>query len=84
MIYSTLLAVVVTTIMHNGINISRIPTASDDLWTLKAVCERHNSTEIVNVNELLSEFKKSTKLQVSYNDLLTYFSNLGVQFYPEV
>jgi hypothetical protein len=84
MIYSTLLAVIVTTIMHNGINISRIPTASNDLWALKTVCERHNSSEIVNVNELLSEFKKSTKLQVSYNDLLTYFSNLGVQFYPEV
>lgn len=83
MIYSTLLAVIVTTIMHNGINISRIPTAGDDLWALKTVCERHNSSEIVNINELLNEFKKSTKLQVSHNDLVTYFSNLGVQFYPE-
>lgn len=83
MTYSMLLSVVVTTIMFNGINIHRVPTANNDLMTLKGIIERHNGTNPVNVDNLLAEFKKRTGLKVSHSDLLTYFSNLGVKFYTE-
>lgn len=83
MTYSVLLSVVVTTIMFNGINLQRVPTASADLMTLKGIIERHNGTNPVNVTDLLAEFKKRTGLRVSNSDLLTYFSNLGVKFYTE-
>lgn len=84
MTYAKLLAVVVTTLMFNGIKIKEIPTANYDLMTLKAVIEQFNSADQVNVTELLGRFKKSSHLKVSNSDLLTYFSNLGVQFYTEV
>lgn len=83
MTYSMLLSIVVTTIMFNGINIQRVPTANDDLMTLKGIIERHNGTNPVNITDLLAKFKKATGLRVSNSDLLTYFSNLGVKFYTE-
>lgn len=83
MTYSVLLSIVVTTIMFNGINLQRVPTANNDLMTLKGIIERHNGTNPVNVSDLLAEFKKRTGLRVSNSDLLTYFSNLGVRFYGE-
>lgn len=83
MTYSVLLSVVVTTIMLNGVNIQRVPTANNDLYTLKGVIERHNGTNPVNISEVLTEFKKATGLRVSNSDLVTYFSNLGVKFYTE-
>ena len=83
MSYSVLLSVVVTTLLFNGINIQRVPTANNDLMTLKGIIERHNGANPVNVDNLLAEFKKSTGLRVSNNDLVTYFSNLGVKFYTE-
>lgn len=83
MTYSVLLSIVVTTIMFNGINLKQVPTANNDLMTLKGIIERHNGTNLVNVTDLLAEFKKCTGLKVSHNDLLTYFSNLGVKFYTE-
>lgn len=81
MTYSKLLAVVVTTLMFNGIKIKEVPMASRDLMTLKAVIEGFNGSNLINVTEILANFKKSTGLTVSNSDLLTYFSNLGVQFY---
>lgn len=81
MTYAKLLMVVVTTLMFNGIKIKEVPMASRDLMTLKTVVELFNSADQVNVNELLSRFKKSSHLKVSNSDLLTYFSNLGVHFY---
>jgi hypothetical protein len=83
MTYSKLLAIVVTTLMFNGIKINEVPTASSDLMTLKAVIEGFNSIDQVNVNEVLASFKKYSGLKVSNSDLLTYFSNLGVRFYTE-
>lgn len=83
MTYSALLSVIVTTLMFNGINLQRVPTANNDLMTLKGIIERHNGTNPVSVNNLLSEFKKRTGLKVSHSDLVTYFSNLGVKFYTE-
>lgn len=83
MTYSVLLSVVVTTILFNGINIKKVPTANTDLMTLKGIIERHEGTNPVSVTDLLAEFKKSTGLRVSNSDLLTYFSNLGVRFYGE-
>lgn len=83
MTYSALLAIVVTTLLFNGVSIQRVPTANIDLITLKSVIEQYNSNDIVNVTELLNKFKKSSGLRVSNNDLLTYFSNLGVKFYNE-
>lgn len=84
MTYAKLLAVVVTTLMFNGIKIKEVPMAHHDLITLKAVIEGFNGSTLVNVTEVLANFKKSTGLTVSNSDLLTYFSNLGVQFYTEV
>lgn len=84
MTYSKLLTVVVTTLMFNGIKIKEIPTANYDLMTLKSVIEQFNSNDLVNVNDLLAGFKRLSGLKVSSSDLLTYFSNLGVQFYTEV
>ena len=81
MTYSKLLAVVVTTLLFNGIKIKEVPTANRDLMTLKVVIEGFNGSNLVNVTELLSKFKKSSGLKVSNSDLLTYFSNLGVKFY---
>lgn len=83
MSYSVLLSIVVTTIMFNGINIKKVPTANNDLMTLKGIIERHNGTNPVNTTLLLTEFKNRTGLKVSHSDLLTYFSNLGVKFYTE-
>lgn len=83
MTYSVLLSIVVTTIMFNGINIKKVPTANTDLMTLKGIIERHNGTNPVNVTDLLAKFKKATGLRVSNSDLVTYFSNLGVKFYTE-
>ena len=83
MTYSTLLSVIVTTLMFNGINLQRVPTANNDLMILKGIIERHNGTNPVNVTDLLGKFKKATGLRVSNSDLLTYFSNLGVKFYTE-
>lgn len=83
MTYSVLLSVVVTTIMFNGINIKKVPTANNDLMTLKAVIEQFNGTNPVNITDLLAKFKKSTGLRISNSDLVTYFSNLGVKFYTE-
>lgn len=82
MTYSMLLSVV-TTIMFNGINLQRVPTANNDLVTLKAIIEQFNGTNPVNVDNLLAEFKKRTGLRVSNSDLVTYFFNLGVRFYGE-
>lgn len=82
MTYSVLY-VVVTTLLFNGVTIRRVPTANNDLMTLKGIIERHNGTNPVNVSELLAEFKKSNGLRVSNSDLVTYFSNLGVRFYGE-
>lgn len=83
MTYSKLLAIVVTTLMFNGIKIKELPTANDDLMTLKTVLEQFNGSNIVNVSELLAGFKKYSGLKVSNSDLLTYFSNLGIKFYTE-
>ena len=83
MTYSVLLSVVITTLLFNGANIQRVPTANNDLMTLKGIIERHNGTNPVNVDNMLAEFKKSTGLRVSNSDLVTYFSNLGVKFYTE-
>lgn len=83
MTYSTLLSVVVTTIMFNGIKLQRVPTANNDLMTLKQVIEQFNGTNPVNITDILTKFKKATGLRVSNSDLLTYFSNLGVKFYTE-
>ena len=83
MTYSVLLSVVITTLLFNGANIQRVPTANNDLMTLKGIIERHNGTNPVNVDNLLAEFKKRTGLRISNNDLVTYFSNLGVKFYGE-
>ena len=83
MTYSVLLSIVVTTLLFNGANIQRVPTANNDLMTLKGIIERHNGTNPVNVDNLLAEFKKRTGLRISNNDLVTYFSNLGVKFYTE-
>ena len=83
MTYSVLLSIVVTTLLFNGANIQRVPTANNDLMTLKGIIERHNGTNPVNVDNMLAEFKKSTGLRVSNSDLVTYFSNLGVKFYTE-
>lgn len=83
MTYSVLLSVVVTTILFNGINIKKVPTANNDLVTLKQVIEQFNGTNPVNVTDLLAKFKQATGLQVSHSDLVTYFSNLGVKFYTE-
>ena len=52
--------------------------------TLKAVIEGFNGSTLVNVTEVLANFKKSTGLTVSNSDLLTYFSNLGVKFYTDL
>lgn len=84
MTYSKLLAVVVTTLLFNGIKFNRVPMAERDLMTLKAVLESFNGSNLVNVTELLASFKKASGLRVSNSDLVTYFSNLGVQFYTEV
>lgn len=84
MTYAKLLAVVVTTLMFNGIKIKEVPTAHHDLITLKAVIEGFNGSNLVNIKEVLTRFKKSSHLKVSNSDLLTYFSNLGVKFYTEV
>lgn len=81
MTYSKLLAIVVTTLMFNGVKIKEVPMAHHDLITLKAVIEGFNGSNLINVTELLGRFKKSSHLKVSNSDLLTYFSNLGVQFY---
>lgn len=81
MTYSKLLAVVVTTLLFNGIKFKEVPTAYRDLVTLKAVIEQPNGSNLVNVSDLLARFKKSSGLRVSNSDLLTYFSNLGVKFY---
>lgn len=81
MTYSKLLAVVVTTLMYNVINLQRVPMATRDLMTLKSVIEQFNSNDLVNVTDLLAGFKRLSGLKVSNSDLLTYFSNLGVQFY---
>ena len=83
MTYSVLLSVVLTTLLFNGANIQRVPTANNDLMTLKGIIERHNGTNPVNIDNLLAEFKKRTGLRISNNDLVTYFSNLGVKFYTE-
>lgn len=83
MTYSVLLSVVVTTIMFNGVNLQRVPTANNDLVILKQVIEQFNGTNPVNVTDLLAKFKKATGLRVSNSDLVTYFSNLGVKFYME-
>lgn len=83
MTYSVLLSVVITTLMFNGINIKRVPTANNDLVTLKQVIEQFNGSNPVNVTDLLAKFKKTTGLRVSNSDLMTYFSNLGVKFYTE-
>lgn len=72
---------VVTTLLFNGIKIKEVPTANCDLMTLKSVIEQLNGNDLVNVSELLGKFKKFSGLKVSNSDLLTYFSNLGVQFY---
>lgn len=81
MTYSQLLAVVVTTLLFNGANLQRVPTAHHDLITLKAVIEGFNGSNLINVTELLGRFKQFSGLKVSNSDLLTYFSNLGVQFF---
>lgn len=81
MTYSKLLAIVVTTLLFNGTKIKEVPMAHHDLMTLKAVIEGFNGSTLINVTEVLANFKKSTGLKVSNSDLLTYFSNLGVQFY---
>ena len=83
MTYSKLLAIVVTTLMFNGIKLQQVPTAGDDLMALKAVIEQFNGSNLVDVTELLSRFKQSTRVRISNNDLVTYFSNLGVRFYTE-
>lgn len=83
MTYSVLLSVVVTTIMFNGTNIKKVPTANNDLVTLKTVIEQFNGTNPVNITDLLAKFKKVTGLRVSNSDLVTYFSNLGVKLYTE-
>lgn len=83
MTYSVLLSVVVTTIMFNGINIKKVPTANSDLVTLKVIIEQFNGSNPVNVTDILAKFKKVTGLRVSNGDLVTYFSNLGVKFYTE-
>lgn len=81
MTYSKLLAIVVTTLLFNGIKMKEVPMAHHDLITLKTVIEGFNGSTLVNVTEVLANFKKSTGLKVSNSDLLTYFGNLGVQFY---
>lgn len=84
MTYAKLLAIVVTTLMFNGIKIKEVPMATRDLMTLKSVIEQFNSNDLVNLTDLLTGFKRLSGLKVSNSDLLTYFSNLGVQFYTEV
>lgn len=56
-----------------------------DLEALQETIENvFNSNETVNVNSLLSEYKKFTRLKnMSVNDLYVYFHNLGVIFYTE-
>ena len=83
MTYSKLLAIVVTTLLFNGINLKKVPMANRDLMTLKAVIEGFNGSNLVDVADLLARFKRSSGLRVSNNDLITYFSNLGVELYTE-
>ena len=83
MTYNKLLALVATTLLFNGIKIKEVPMASRDLMTLKAVIEGFNGSNLINVTELLGRFKQFSGLRVSNSDLLTYFSNLGVQLYTE-
>ena len=83
MTYSKLLAIVVTTLLFNGIKIKEVPTANRDLMTLKAVIEQFNGSNLVNVTDLLARFKRSSGLRVSNSDLLTYFANIGIRFYTE-
>lgn len=83
MTYNKLLAVVATTLLFNGIKIKEVPMASRDLMTLKAVIEGFNGSNLINVTELLGRFKQLSGLRVSNSDLLTYFSNLGVQLHTE-
>lgn len=56
-----------------------------DLEALQEVIENvFNSNETVDVNSLLGEYKKFTRLKnMSVNDLYVYFHNLGVTFYTE-
>ena len=83
MTYNKLLALVATTLLFNGIKMKEVPMASRDLMTLKAVIEGFNGSNLINVTELLGRFKQFSGLRVSNSDLLTYFSNLGVQLYTE-
>lgn len=56
-----------------------------DLEALQETIEKvFNSNETVNVNSLLSEYKKYSHLKnVSVDDLYVYFSNIGVKFICE-
>jgi len=56
-----------------------------DLEALQEVIENvFNSNEIVDVNSLLREYKKYSRLKnVSVDDLYVYFSNIGVKFVCE-
>lgn len=53
-----------------------------DLEALQETIEKvFNSNETVNVNSLLREYKKYSRLKnVSVDDLYVYFSNIGVKF----
>ena len=52
-----------------------------DLRTLELIVNTKESNKAIDVNALLSEFKKVTHLKISHNDLYNYFMFHGVKFH---
>lgn len=77
-----LIVSIIASVLCTNPNLNQLNTA--DLHALMYVSAMHEHSEPVNTSALLCEFKKRTGLKVSHDDLLTYFTNLGVKFYQEV
>ena len=57
------------------------PLVMRDLRTLETIVEGKKSSNAIDVNSLLSEFKQATHLKISHNDLYNYFMFHGVKFH---